>query len=59
MAMASQVIAGDGVQHAAAKEGGAYQDVDDIEHGGCPWSATTPPHAVSMLRCTTAKPDLV
>jgi hypothetical protein len=30
--MASQVVAGDGVQHTAAEEGGAYQDVDDIEH---------------------------
>ena len=57
--MASQVIAGDGVQHTAAQEGGAYQDVDDVEHGDFPRSATTPPHAAGMLRCTTASPDLI
>lgn len=57
--MASQVIAGDGVEHAAAQEGAAYQDVYDIEHGDFPRSATTPPHAAGMLRCTTPSPDLV
>jgi hypothetical protein len=57
--MASQVVAGDGVQHTAAQEGGAYQDVDDIEHDGFPRSATASPHAAGMLRCTIARPDLV
>jgi hypothetical protein len=44
MAVASQSVAGDGVKHAAAQEGGADQDVDDIEHGDFPRSATRPPH---------------
>jgi hypothetical protein len=54
MALASQMVARDGVKHAAAQEGGAYQDVDDIEHDDFPWSATKPPHTVGMLHRTTA-----
>jgi hypothetical protein len=45
MEVASQVVAGDGVKHAAAQEGAADQDVDDIEHGDFPRSATRSPHA--------------
>jgi hypothetical protein len=45
MALASQMIAGDRVEHAAAEEGGTDQDVDDVEHGDVPRSATTPRHA--------------
>jgi hypothetical protein len=46
MTQASQVIAGEGVEHAAAKEGGADQNVDDVKHGIAPGSATLPPHAM-------------
>ena len=52
--MASQVVAGDGVQHTAAQEGGAYQDVDDVEHDDCPRSATEPPHAVRHVASRAA-----
>jgi hypothetical protein len=45
MAVALQFVAGFGVEHAAAQKGGANQDVDDVEHGGFPRSATSPPHA--------------
>jgi hypothetical protein len=36
MAVASQVVASDGVEHTAAQEGGGDQDVDDIEHDDFP-----------------------
>jgi hypothetical protein len=53
MAMASQVIAGDGVEHAAAQEGGADQDVDDVKHGDTPGSAANARQASRMLRHTS------
>jgi hypothetical protein len=52
MAMASQLVAGFGVEDAAAQEGSADQDVENIKHGDFPRSATKPPHAAGMLRCT-------
>jgi hypothetical protein len=45
MTVALQFVAGDGVEDAGAKEGGANQNVDDIEHGGVPGSATGARHA--------------
>jgi hypothetical protein len=45
MTVASHVVAGFGVEDTAAKEGGADQDVQNIEHGDFPQSATAPPHA--------------
>jgi hypothetical protein len=45
MASASQVVAGDGVEDAAAQEGGADQDVDQVKHGDAPGSAAIAPHA--------------
>jgi hypothetical protein len=38
MALASQMVAGDCVEHATAKEDGAYQDVEDVEHWFSPVS---------------------
>jgi hypothetical protein len=55
MALASQMVAGDCVEHATTEEGGTNQDVDDVEHDGFPWSATRPLHAAGMLRCTQTK----
>jgi hypothetical protein len=52
MVVASQTIAGARVEHATAKERGADQDIDDVEHGISPLSATMPPHAARMLCCT-------
>src|SRR4051794_16184578 len=54
--MVSQVVAGDGVEHAAAEEGGADQQVDDVKH----WIAPNSPAAglkrpfaeLSLLRCS-------
>jgi hypothetical protein len=46
MAVASQVVAGEGVEDAAAQEGGADQDVENVKHGDFPRSATKPPHAI-------------
>jgi hypothetical protein len=45
MGVALQSVAGDGVEDAAAKEGGADQDVENVEHDGFPRSATRPRHA--------------
>jgi len=45
MAVASQVVAGDGVEDAAAKEGGGDQDVKNVKHGDAPGSAAIAPHA--------------
>jgi hypothetical protein len=45
MAVASQVVAGDGVEDAAAQEGGADQDVEKVKHGDAPGSAAIAPHA--------------
>ena len=33
--MISQMVAGDGVEHAAAKEDGADQQIDDVKHWKC------------------------
>ena len=38
MAPASQVVAGDCVEHATAEEDCAYQDVEDVEHWFSPVS---------------------
>jgi hypothetical protein len=43
--VASQVVAGEGVKDAAAQEGGADQDVENVKHGDFPRSATKSPHA--------------
>jgi hypothetical protein len=51
MAVASQVVAGEGVEDAAAQEGGADQDEDDVKHGDAPGSAAIAQHAGCMLRC--------
>jgi hypothetical protein len=32
MAMASQMVAGDGVEHAPAEEDGADQQIEDVKH---------------------------
>jgi hypothetical protein len=40
MGVTSQPIAGECVKYAGAEEGGAKQDVDDVEHGDVPRSAT-------------------
>jgi hypothetical protein len=45
MALASQVVAGEGVEDAAAQEGGADQDIEKVKHGGAPGSAAIAPHA--------------
>ena len=39
--MASQVVAGEGVEDAAAQEGGADQDEEDVKHGDVPGSSAT------------------
>ena len=39
MAVASQLIAGFGVEDAAAQEGGTDQDEDDVKHGDAPGSS--------------------
>src|SRR6185437_7920449 len=36
MVLVSQVVAGDCVEHAAAKKDGADEDVQDVEHGDSP-----------------------
>jgi hypothetical protein len=59
MAVASQTIAGECVEHATGKESGADQDVDDVEHGISPGSATMPPHAARMLRCGEGKQRVI
>jgi hypothetical protein len=51
MAMASQLVAGFGVEDAAAQEGGADQQVDDIKHEEIPKGGSVPPRAAGMLRC--------
>jgi hypothetical protein len=51
MTVASQVVAGEGVEDAAAQEGGADQDEDDVKHGDAPGSATIAPHAGRTLLC--------
>jgi len=38
MAVTSEMVAGDCVKHAAAKEGGANQHVEDVEHWFSPVS---------------------
>ena len=43
--MALHFVAGVGVEHTGAQDGGADQDVENIKHGGFPWSATNPRHA--------------
>jgi hypothetical protein len=45
MMAASEFVAGVGVEDATAQEGGADQDVENVEHYGFPRSATMPPHA--------------
>ena len=45
MAVASQVVAGDSVEDAAAQEGGADYDVEQVKHGDAPGSAAIAPHA--------------
>jgi hypothetical protein len=45
MEMTSQVVAGDGVEHAPAQEGGADYDVENVKHGEAPGSATDALHA--------------
>jgi hypothetical protein len=52
MAVALQVVAGEGVEDATAQEGGADQDVENVKHCDFPRTATEPPHAAGMLRCT-------
>jgi hypothetical protein len=52
MVMALQVVAGEGVEDAAAQEGGTDQDVENVEHDDFPRSATRPPHAAGTLRWT-------
>jgi hypothetical protein len=59
MSVALQSIAGDGVEHAAAQEGGADQDVENVEHDDAFGSALVPRHAAGMLRCTQLGADLV
>jgi hypothetical protein len=51
MTVASQVVAGEGVEDAAAQEGGADQDEDDVKHGDAPGSAAIALHADGILRC--------
>jgi hypothetical protein len=53
MAVASQVVAGEGVENAAAQEGGADQDVENVKHGDFPRSATRPPHAARHVALHT------
>jgi hypothetical protein len=45
MTVASQVVAGFGIEDACAQEGSAEQDVEYIKHDDIPRSATKPPHA--------------
>jgi hypothetical protein len=52
MSVALQSIAGDGVEHAAAQEGRANQDVENVEHDDAFGSASAPRHAAGMLRRT-------
>jgi hypothetical protein len=49
MAGISQVIACEGVEAAAAEEGGADQDVDEVKHGNAPGSAAKPLYTGGML----------
>ena len=44
------MVAGDRVELAAAEEGSADQDVDDVKHGDVPRSATMPLYAADKLR---------
>jgi hypothetical protein len=48
MALSSQTIAGERVQHAHAEEGGTGQDIEKVEHGMAPGSATAAPHAARV-----------
>jgi hypothetical protein len=57
--MASQAVAGVGVEDAAAQEGGADQDVENVKHGDAPGSAANAPHAVGMLRRTPIGPAVI
>jgi hypothetical protein len=50
---ASQMVAGDGIEHAGAQEGGADQDVENVKHVDAPGSDLPVPHAAGMLRCTS------
>jgi hypothetical protein len=45
MTVASQVVAGFGVEDAGAQKGCAEQDIEYVKHDDFPWSATKPPHA--------------
>jgi hypothetical protein len=59
MTMALQSVAGEGVEHAAAQEGGADQDVENVEHGDAFGSAFMTRHAAGMLRSAQIGADVV
>jgi hypothetical protein len=48
---ASQIVAGDDVKDAAAKEGGTDRYVDQVKHGMAPGVRRTRARAVAALRC--------
>ena len=42
MAVSSEMIAGEGIEYAGAEEGGAHQQVDEIEHDDGPFDGDAP-----------------